>query len=315
MSRYLYRRLSHYFIKISTLLLVLYIHSGYSEEIKGYFNNIESPLLSGNEQLKAGDINRFIFSDWAGPKIPVWVYLPKGVDMKKAPILIMMHGAKRGAHRYLKEWQPLAQNKGVIVIAPEFSKADFPSSKHYNLGYVFANDHALRKEEKWTFSSIESIFDTVVLAIKSKQTHYTIYGHSAGSQFVHRYLYYKSNARVKRYIAANAGWYTLPSLNEIYPYGLKNSGVSKEHLKTALSKDVVVLLGDQDTDIHHESLRRTPQAMRQGAQRFARGLSFYEEGLKQAKILGSDFGWKKRIVKGVAHSNGGMAKGAIDLVE
>lgn len=266
-----------------------------------------------NPPLAQG-LTRFEFANWGGETIPVYSYVPSTIDPGKAPILFMMHGAKRGALRYLKEWIPYAQAQGFIVVAPLFTAESYPKSRGYNLGNVFEKGRKKpRKEAVWSFSAIEPLFDVVVGRLSSDQTTYTLYGHSAGSQFVHRFLFYKPNARVKRFIAANAGWYTLPNFAEKYPYGLKKSGVSEAALGTALAKDVVVILGDQDIDAAHKSLRRTPEAIRQGPHRFARGQSFFDVAKDQAEDMGVPFNWRIETVEGVAHSNGGMAKGAAEL--
>ncbi len=263
-----------------------------------------------------GEISRFVFSDWAGPDIPVWAYVPADTDVSTAPILVIMHGMKRAPARYLREWQPLAQQNGIVVIAPEFSSEDFPKSAGYNLGNVFRSEAIdLQDESLWSFSVIEPLFEQVVGSLDSTQSEYTLFGHSAGSQFVHRFLYYKPEARVKRYIAANAGWYTLPDLDVPYPYGLDGAAVSEEAVVAALAKDVVVLLGDQDNDPEHDSLRRTPEAMRQGEHRFARGLHFHETGERQSQRFNVRSGWQVVVVEGVAHSNAGMAAGAIPYIE
>lgn len=87
-------------------------------EIKAKYDyvSLSFSLTSSDKRLLPGKINRFIFRDRVGSSFPTWVYIPKKVDVKTAPILVMVHGAKRGAHRYLKEWQALAQQKGIIVI-------------------------------------------------------------------------------------------------------------------------------------------------------------------------------------------------------
>lgn len=276
-------------------------------------NNIKSYMTTS--QLTPG-VSSFTFKDWAGTDVPVWAYVPENVDVKRAPILLMMHGAKRNSERYLREWAPFAQEKGVVVIAPQFSTKAFPKSAGYNLGNVFkTGGDDLRDESLWTFSAIEPLFDYVVQTLSSEQTHYTLYGHSAGSQFIHRFLYYKPDARVKRYLAANAGWYTLPNNDALYPYGLKSAHVPEPSRRHALSADVVVLLGDRDTNTEHKSLRRAPEAMEQGPHRFARGIYFYENGKKEAQKLNIPFGWTLQTVPGVAHSNGGMARKAIEFVE
>jgi len=263
--------------------------------------------------------DHFTFKNWDGPAIPVWTYVPKSVskeqDVGSLPILIVMHGTKRDGDRYRDEWAGIAEQNGFVIVAPTFSKAEFPKSSGYNLGGVFEKDgHTMRPESKWTFSAIEPLFDEVVGTLKSQQKQYTIYGHSAGSQFVHRFLFYKPNARVKRYIPANAGWYTLADEGHTYPYGLGGAGVSQENQKAALQKDVLVLLGDQDIDANHQHLRRTPEAMWQGKHRFARGLTFFKNADKQAKLYDIPFGWKVGIVKGATHSNAQMAVGTAEFV-
>lgn len=266
-------------------------------------------------QLLPG-ISSFQFVDWAGPDIPVWVFIPEDIDRKDAPVLFVMHGTKRDSERYLREWAPYAQQKGVVIVAPQFSKNDFPRSAGYNLGNIFEKEGSnLKDQSLWSFSAIEPLFDYVTETLSNDQNEYTLYGHSAGSQFVHRFLYYKPEARVKRYLTANAGWYTLPDMEEAYPYGLKDAKVSEAAYKRALAEDVVILLGDQDTNVAHGSLRHTPEAMRQGPHRFARGLHFYETGKIEAENINVAFGWTTQVVHGVAHSNGGIAKAAISFVE
>ena len=267
------------------------------------------------DELPTGEIYRVTFSDWSGPTIPVWIYLPSDVSIETAPILMMMHGAKRDAHRYLREWRDPADQNGFVVIAPEFSKRNFDRSLRYNLGFVFDTAGTARDESLWTFSAIEPIFDAVRESIGSQRESYSLYGHSAGSQFVHRYLLYKPDARVDTYLAANAGWYTLPDLEIAYPYGLKGSGVDPATMHAALGKRVVILLGDQDNDPSHSSLRRTSEAMDQGEHRLARGLTYFESARREADIASVPFNWTLRIVEGVAHKNGGIAPAAAEYID
>ena len=82
------------------------------------------------------------------------------------------------------------QENGFILVAPEISREVFPGSRYYNLGAIFTKgSKAAQDEGKWTFLAIEPIFDEVVARLGSSQEHYTLYGHSASSQFVHRFLF------------------------------------------------------------------------------------------------------------------------------
>ncbi len=265
------------------------------------------PLVEGK--------GRFVLTDWGGPPIPVWTYVPTQSESASLPIVIVMHGTGRDADRYRDEWAAVAQLERFIVVAPEFSKRRFPEAEGYNLGNVFAKGLAERNPEaEWAFSALEPLFDAVVRSIGSLQNTYTLFGHSAGSQFVHRFLLYKPDARVDRYIAANAGWYTMPDFNTPYPYGLAGAGVDVEALKTAFERDVIVLLGTLDNDPAHRSLRRTPEAAIQGPHRYARGQAYFAEAEKAAEALGVPFNWRLKFVENAKHSNGEMAIGAAVLI-
>ncbi|MEM1051569.1 MAG: hypothetical protein AAGI28_05675 [Pseudomonadota bacterium] len=285
-------------------------------------DNAEDGQFVAHEQFKAapfavGDVSRFMFDDWTGPAIPVWTYVPASVDVKTAPILFMMHGAKRNPARYLLEWVPHAQQHGFVVVAPEFSRRDFRGSQRYNRGNVsFRKDgkYIRLAESEWSFAVVEPLFDHTVKALASEQTSYTLYGHSAGSQFAHRFLLHKPEARVNLVLAANAGWYTMPDLEIAYPYGLQDSGVSSQALEHAFKTPVVILLGDQDIDVNSGSLNRTDGAMRQGTHRYSRGLHFLATASEQAARLGVRLDWHIERVEGVGHSNSGMAKAAASYV-
>ena len=173
----------------------------------------------------------------------------------------------------------------------------------------------MRRREEWPFAVIEPLFDDVVQRTGSRQSAYTLFGHSAGAQFVHRFLYYMPKARVKRYLPANAGWYTLPDFDIGYPYGLGDSGIGEERLAAALEEDVVLLLGREDIDRSDTDLRKTPEADAQGLNRFARGLAMFERAKSAAENLGADFGWRLVVIDGAAHVNAQMAEVAATFVE
>jgi pimeloyl-ACP methyl ester carboxylesterase len=178
------------------------------------------------------------FSDWAGPQINVRVQVPQDFDAY-TPIVLVMHGASRDMPRYFDDWSAQANTHGFIAVVPEFTTTDFKGSARYNLGHVFDRDTGERRDEiTWTFSAIEPLFDQVVEWAGSKQQSYALFGHSAGSQFVHRFLYYKPDARVSKAILANAGWYTMPDFGVDYPYGLSNSGVGADVLAGYFGRDV-----------------------------------------------------------------------------
>ena len=173
------------------------------------------------------------------------------------PVVLVMHGMSRTAEKERDTWQELVLENRFLLIVPEFSQRDFPGSRNYNLGNLSGPEGQPVSRELWTFSAIEPLFDNVKKRYRMTTPSYSIFGHSAGAQFVHRFLFLFDGARVERAVAANAGWYTMPDFNIPYPYGLADSRVTPEKLRHALGLPLTVLLGDRDTDVAHESLRTT----------------------------------------------------------
>jgi len=253
----------------------------------------------------------------SGLPITVWTYLPSNYSADSA-VLFVIHGDGRTAKNYRNAWVDIAERHNALLLVPHFTKEQFPLDSQFHQGNMFktdSNDKIISSipEDEWTFSVIDPIFDFVVANMNNISESYLIYGHSAGSQFVHRFLFFKPDAKVKKAVYANAGWYTMPDFNEFYPYGLKGTTCNRKDLRKLFGKKVTVLLGDRDTDKEHRSLRRTPEAMKQGAHRFERGHTFYRSCKQMADSLKAEFNWDLQVVPGVAHSNKGMSKGAEEV--
>ena len=240
------------------------------------------------------------------------IYLTRPVKLAAdRPVIFVMHGVQRNAETYRDQWHELAIEHDFLLVVPEFSERQFPGAAAYNLGNVFDAAGKVRPAAEWSFSAIEPIFDEVRRRFGMTTKAYAIYGHSAGGQFVHRFLYHVPKARVTRAVVANAGWYTMPVYNVAFPYGLRNSVVRSADLAAALRMPVTILLGEQDTDLEHPSLNREPEALLQGPHRFARGQAFFDAAADASGRLGVPFGWQLVTVPGADHDNRLVAPAAV----
>lgn len=253
------------------------------------------------------------FNAWNGPEMKVFVTRPVNLAPDR-PVVFVMHGVKRNAGEYRDQWHDLAIEHDFLLVVPEFSEKSFPGPEHYSQGNVFDEREVMRVESEWSYAAIEAIFDDVRSRFHMSADTYSMYGHSAGAQFVHRYIFHVPKARVSRIVVANAGWYMMPDFDVAYPYGLGHSAVDRSRLEPGLQLPVTILLGAEDTDTDQENLRRTPEAMAQGPHRLARGQAFFEAARATADQLGVPFNWTLHTVPGVGHDNRLMAPAAIPFL-
>jgi poly(3-hydroxybutyrate) depolymerase len=256
---------------------------------------------------------QYEFTGWEGPALRVFYTRPPGLEPDR-PVVLVMHGQSRTAEKYRDDWHDLAIQHAFLLIVPEFTRADFPGSRSYNLGNRTDAEGNPIARERWSFSAPVAVFEEARGRFGMAATTFSLYGHSAGSQFVHRFLMHVSEAPVDRVVLANAGWYTMPDPSIDYPYGLRGSQIQASALRAFLAMPVTVLLGDADTLTRQENLRQSPEAYAQGPHRFARGHAFFESARKAAATLDVPFNWQRVTVPGADHDNAKMAPEAARLL-
>ena len=288
-------RLGRYWLAF--LLLVVNSTKGLAEE--QVFPSSPFPPLGAYE-----------LSSPAGKPIGVSYCVPpsSGPD---TPILIVIPGARRNAGEYRDQWSDLATANRFIVLTVEASVKYFPTEYEYNAGGVIDSDGNQRPKEEWIYSAIEPLFDDFVKRFGSSRTSYSLYGHSAGGGFVHRFMLMKLDARVDRAVAANPAFYSLPTQELPYPFGLRGIPLEDNALENWFSKPLVILLGELDTNPRTKPLSNGPLARSQGPHVYARGLGFFHAAQMAAQEREAPFAWRLEIVPDVGHSNAHMASHAV----
>jgi len=239
----------------------------------------------------------------------VFTYLPRGVDPKTARIVFVMHGHGKNAEGYRDVWVEHADKYRFMVVTPLFDQAQWGGGE-YSYSSVEGRDGDVHDPSLWSFNVIEHLFDAIKADTGNQSARYFIYGHSEGGQFVHRLVLMLPDARYEKAVAANAGWYTMPRFDVRFPFGLGNSPVSRESLRKSLGRNLVVLLGELDTDPNHKELNKSARAEAQGATRWDRGHAFVKTAELAAQELQTPLAWRLRTVPNEAHQNSRMSKAA-----
>ena len=253
---------------------------------------------------------------------------PIAVQNKKIKqMVIYIHGARRNGLDYY-EWGEKAviaanKNDETLFISPQFnSEKDLEDHKHdsTHLFWIKNNwrigDESVSSEKRKmaeSFSSFSLIDSLIARACNKKYfpslKKITIVGHSAGGQFVSRYVgmtpmpniasKYKFNFVVmnpssymylddRRPVKTESGLTFIKpdtsgcsSFND-YPRGMENlnpyaSKVGVETIKQQfLNRDISFILGEKDVNMSDSSLDKSCEGNMQGRFRLERGQFFYE---------------------------------------
>lgn len=247
-----------------------------------------------------GDFNYAYINSSGIRNVKVHYYAPKKLQ-KLSRIVFVLHGDGRKGAGYRDEWQEYAEKYNFLVLCPEMSMKDFPYLQ-YNFGNILNPEKKIFNPKKeWTFNLIEQLFD---FAKKDKEIAveaYCIFGHSSGAQFVQRMVLFMPEARFSLAIANGAGWYTLPDFNINFQTGLKGTPVTKESLKMAFEKKMILLMGTKDfvSKVKPASYDEATHAY----DRVWRAQYFYQAAKNQSQKMGAKLNWNYKKVQNADHNS------------
>ena len=235
-------------------------------------------------------------------------YRPPSHTPERAVVLVQ-HGMGRNGDEYRDAWIPAADRHGLLIVAPTFPIASWPDARTYNDGHVREVDGAVRAPEAWSNAIPACVFRLLQAAGVTTRSRATLWGHSAGGQFVHRLLSLQPHDVFEAVGAANAGWYTLPTLDRAYPEGLGGLGLDEAAVVRLLGFPLVIFAGDRDTETTADNLPKYPAALAQGPHRFARAHAYLAAGRAAAARMGVSCRWSLVVVPGIGHE--GMRMSAV----
>ena len=223
-------------------------------------------------------------ADVNGAPMVVFTYRPAGCS--DPSLLMVFHGLARNARTYRDDARALADRLCLLVVAPLFDRQAFPGWRYQRGGIVkdaAVQDARDRRQE-------------------GRPIAYSLFGHSAGGQFVDRLAaFVPSEAR--RIVVANAGSYVFPSLDIDAPFGLGKvySGTKAEAaLQRYLQQPLTIYLGQGDT--RDDERNDYPEALAQGASRYQRGVNVFNAAKRLAQERGWRFNWRLLELLGVGHN-------------
>ncbi len=283
--------------------------------------------LHAQWQRGEGEFEYTLYAPLADKPIVVRYYIPSKGDIAQMRVLMAMHGADRDAASVIGTWRYFAEEDGFVVIAPEFTHKNGYLENDYQFGGVFtdATFTRLNPPEKWTYNTIEAIFDDFRAKTGSAAAQYDLWGHSAGGQFTHRMVLAMPAARIRLAVASNPGSWTFPLADGIkdkdgnaygWPYSVKGSPfATEEHIKGFLAAPLVVHLGNADLATSGSSVPTDAGALAEGATRFDRGRAFFKSGRQVAKTLKVPCAWRQVEVDDVGHAGRSIVYGKSRTVD
>jgi pimeloyl-ACP methyl ester carboxylesterase len=246
---------------------------------------------------------------------------------RRSQVLIVVPGAGRNAGDYRDAWVDASEEHGVLILSPSYSEEHYPEFWSYNLAGMITDVrinqgaaptitfNLVSDPADWIFDDFDRIFREVKERLALEASTYDLFGHSAGGQVIHRLALFHTDSMADRMLAANSGWYTVPTFDDQFPYGLANGASTREQVTEAFAENLVVFLGELDDENETRGdLVRTPEVDVQGISRIERGNYFYNKAVETAEELGAEFNWKLEVVPNVGHDSRRMSEAAAEYL-
>lgn len=247
--------------------------------------------------VNAAEIKQTTFAYWDKPDVEIFYITPEIIN-KDTKVIFVIHGNSRNAEDYLNVWIPHVTNKNVIVAAPQFRKIDF--RYFFLLEMAESSGKVNSNKNEYINNSISLFFNYLKSKFSLSTETYSMFGHSAGAQFTHRYMLLSMDNRISNTVIANAGWYTFITDDE-FPYGINNSpiNISNEQIKWFMSKKANLLIGSDD--IGFKSVNSSKGANLQGLTRVDRAANYFDSLIMNAESRGYALRWNYRVLERVDH--------------
>lgn len=165
----------------------------------------------------------------------------------RLPLLVNIHGTRRGAERCRDNLIPFAEEMGMAVLAPLFpAGVDSVEALH--------NYKVLRQNDFHADTAFLSILDEVKVKWPGIATEKVfMMGFSGGGQFVHRFLYIHPE-RLHAASVGAPGRVTKLDESANWPAGTKNVdeifGVARVNVETIRKVTVQLVCGELDNEVH-----------------------------------------------------------------
>lgn len=221
-----------------------------------------------------------------------YVYVPKNRSVYTSQF-VSVHGVSRNAREHAEMFAQLAEQYGVVLVAPLFSRRYF--GDYQRLGRAGNGQRA-----DYAIQLITREVESLTGAHSSK---ISLFGFSGGGQFAHRYTMAHPE-RVQRLVIGAAGWYTYPEASCKYPYGTaptpRLKGISF-NVKKFLQVPACVLVGQWDIK-YDPGLNQSARIRRQqGTTRLERGRRWIDVMNRTAMAHGMNTSYEFSILPGVGH--------------
>lgn len=265
--------------------------------------------------VETAAVSPLAYVDPVFPDRPLVLHAARPRDYHSGiPVVLVHHGVARNGRDYRDYWLDLVDDIGVLAISIEFPEASFPEHLWYHFGNLHDKDGTPNPREDWTFGIDERLFEALRAQRITTTQRYGLFGHSAGGQFVHRMLSFGFRGRVAVAVSANAGTYAMPDLATPWPFGLGQTDVDADALRSLLGFRITVMAGTADVSTSGRFFPKGPRSMRQGATRYERAHNYVRSGHAAAAALQTSCAWTVIDVLGVGHDGKRMAAAAAPVI-
>ena len=76
--------------------------------------------------IQSNQVNKILYASWDKPDVEILYTLPKEIN-NQTKVLFIIHGNSRDVKKYLNLWLEDAKDKNVILVAPHFTKENYPN--------------------------------------------------------------------------------------------------------------------------------------------------------------------------------------------